>query len=314
MSQTHPRHASHASIFTRGPISAHGSLSPDSFRPGRMPVMAELGHNRPPTPFVRAGNCAFDMWMTRTYTTPMAEDPKGQKHHYIPVFYLKQWMGPQETVCEFSRPRDRVKTRHVHPDGTGYVRGLYAIDDLDHNVVNAIENMLLKPSDGMAAEALHCLLREEPFPHPARMRHAWTRFLLSLLLRYPEAIGQMKKQLRKNVERMYIEHRKPEEPESFAEYEATLGANDLAQLHGKLMVDLMQDSKMGRLIFGINWGVVAFTNCKHELLTSDRPVVSNKFPISANMCAFPSVRPRCSSQVRLSTLKESSVALIQEKS
>jgi hypothetical protein len=236
---------------------------------------------------MRAGNYAFDMGMTRTYTTPMAKDPKGQKHHYIPVFYLKQWMGPKETVCEFSRPRNRVKTRHVHPDGTGYVRGLYAIDDLDPNVVNAIENMFLKPSDGTAAEALHCLLREEPFTHPARMRHAWTRFLLSLLLRYPEAIGQMKKQLRENVERMYIDHRKPEEPETFAEYEATLGTNELARLHGKLMMDLMQDSKMGRLIFGMNWGVVAFTNCKHELLTSDRPIVSNKFPISANHMCFP---------------------------
>jgi hypothetical protein len=217
----------------------------------------------------------------------MTTEPKGQKHHYIPVFYLKRWMGPKGTVCEFSRPRDRVKTRYVHPDGTGYVRGLYAIDDLDPNVVNAIENMFLKPSDGTAAEALHCLLREEPFAHPLRMRHSWTRFLLSLLLRYPEAIGQMKKQLRENVERMYLTNRKPEEPETFAEYEATLGTNELARLHGKLMMDLMNDSKMGRLIFGMFWGVVGFANCKHELLTSDRPVVSNRFPISADHMCLP---------------------------
>jgi hypothetical protein len=84
----------------------------------------------------------------------MSKEPKGQKHHYIPVFYLRQWMGARQTVCEFSRPYDRVKTRFPHPDGTGYVRGLYAIDDLDANVANAIEDMFLKPSDGMAAEAL----------------------------------------------------------------------------------------------------------------------------------------------------------------
>ena len=35
------------------------------------------------------------------------------------------------------------------------------------------------------------------------------------------------------------------------------------------------------------WGVVAFTNYKHELLTSDRSVVSNKFPISANHMCLP---------------------------
>jgi hypothetical protein len=217
----------------------------------------------------------------------MAKDSKGQKHHFIPVFYLKQWMGPKKTVCEFSRPYDRVKTRSPHPDGTGYVRGLYAIDDLDPKVVNAIEDMFLKPSDGMAAEALQCLLREVPFTHPTRMRHAWTRFLLSLLIRYPEAVVQMKRQLRENVEQIYHRTRQPDEPETFAEYEAKLGTNELARVHGKLMMDLMLDSKMGRLIFGMHWGVVAFTSHRHELLTSDRPVVSNEFSISANHMCLP---------------------------
>jgi hypothetical protein len=217
----------------------------------------------------------------------MATESKGQKHHYIPVFYLKQWMGAGKTVCEFSRPRDRVKTRSPHPDGTGYVRGLYAIDDLDPKVVNAIEDMFLKPSDGMAAEALQCLLREAPFTHPIRMRHAWTRFLLSLLIRYPEAITQMKSQLHENVEQIYLKTRQPDEPETFAEYEAIHGTNELARVHGKLMMDLMLDSKMGRLIFAMQWGVVAFTNHRHQLLTSDRPIVSNQFPISANHICLP---------------------------
>src|SRR5581483_4429623 len=216
----------------------------------------------------------------------MEEEPKGQKHHYIPVFYLKQWMG-KNTVCEFSRPYDRVKTRSPHPDGTGYIRGLYAIDDLDPNVVNAIEDMFLKPSDGMAAEALHCLLREVPFTHPERMRHAWTRFVLSLLIRYPEAIAQMKKQLRENVEKIYEQTRNPDEPPTFAEYEAKLGTNELARVHGKLMMDLMLDSRMGKLIFGMHWGVISFSNYKHELLTSDRPVVSNQFPITGNHMCLP---------------------------
>jgi len=217
----------------------------------------------------------------------MAKDHKGQKHHYIPVFYLKQWMGPRNTVCEYSRPYDRVKTRSPHPDGTGYMRGLYAIDDLDPNVVNAIENMFLKPSDGMAAEAMQCLLRGVPFTHPVRMRHAWTRFLLSLFIRYPEAIAQMKIKLRENVEEIYRRTRQPDEPETFAEYEAKLRTNELARVHGKLMMDLMLDSKMGRMIFGMHWGVLSFSNYRRELLTSDRPIVSNQFPISANHMCLP---------------------------
>ena len=122
-------------------------------------------------------------------------------------FLPEAGMGTQNTVCEFSRPYDRVTTRPPHPDGTGYVRGLYAIDDPDANVVNAIEDMFLKPNDGMAAEALHCLLREVPFPQPQRMRHAWTRFILSLLIRYPEAISEMKRHFRRISEECT---RKPE--------------------------------------------------------------------------------------------------------
>jgi hypothetical protein len=119
------------------------------------------------------------------------------------------------------------------------------------------------------------------------MRHAWTRFVLSLLIRYPESVSEMKLHLRKNVERLYLETRKPEEPETFAEYEAKMETNELARLHAKLMMDLMLDSRMGRLIFGMHWGVVSFTNHRYELLTSDRPVVSNQFPISANHMCLP---------------------------
>jgi hypothetical protein len=57
----------------------------------------------------------------------MSKEPK---HHYIPVFYLKQWMGGDDRVCEFSKPHDRVKPRRTHPDGTGYVRGLNTIAGL----------------------------------------------------------------------------------------------------------------------------------------------------------------------------------------
>jgi hypothetical protein len=39
-------------------------------------------------------------------------------------------------------------------------------------------------------------------------------------------------------------------------YEAKLGINELARVHGKLMMDLMLDSRMGKLIFGMQWGVI----------------------------------------------------------
>ena len=117
--------------------------------------------------------------------------PEGEKHHYIPAFYLKQWAGADGRLCQYSRPYVQVKPKRVHPDGTGYVRGLYAIDDTDPAIVNAVEAMFLKPSDGLAHEALLNLLREKPFPKP-QMRTSWSRFVLSLMIRTQRRLQFMK--------------------------------------------------------------------------------------------------------------------------
>ena len=150
---------------------------------------------------------------------------KEGKHHYIPVFYLQQWADARSRLIEFSRqgPDRAVKTRPTSPSGTGYVRGLYRMDDIDPNVVNAIEILFLKPSDGLAAEALQCFLEEREFPNSGPMRTSWSRFMLSLMIRYPEAVAHMKIRLRANVEKMYEQTRKPDEPATFAEFEATQG-------------------------------------------------------------------------------------------
>jgi hypothetical protein len=82
--------------------------------------------------------------------------PKEQKHHYIPVFYLRQWAtSARSTLIEFSQqgPARLVKPRPTSPKGTGYVRGLYSLEGLDAHVLNAVEDQFLKPSDGLAAEA-----------------------------------------------------------------------------------------------------------------------------------------------------------------
>src|ERR1700722_4711869 len=193
---------------------------------------------------------------------------KEGNHHYLPIFYLKQWAGSDQRLCEYKRRYHGVLPKRVFPAATGYVQGLYSIDDTDPDVVNAIETKFLMPADGLAAEAMRNLILDRPFTLPVRMRHSWTRFVLSLMIRYPEAIAEMKRQLRENVTKVYLETKKDNEPDNFAEYEALHGTNELARLHGKLMMDLMQDSRMGRLIYNMFWRVLHYSVSKHDLLTS----------------------------------------------
>jgi hypothetical protein len=50
------------------------------------------------------------------------KDKLGDKHHYIPKFYLKQWAVLDGKLCEFRKPYKTVVDRMTDPDGTGYVR------------------------------------------------------------------------------------------------------------------------------------------------------------------------------------------------
>ena len=44
---------------------------------------------------------------------------EGDKRHYIPKFYLKQWALTGGKLCEFRKPREKVVDRMRDPDGTG---------------------------------------------------------------------------------------------------------------------------------------------------------------------------------------------------
>ncbi|MDR7141835.1 DUF4238 domain-containing protein [Rhizobium sp. BE258] len=51
------------------------------------------------------------------------------KHHFLPVFYLKNWRGEDGRLVQFSRPYGtKVKALRKHPDATGFIKKLYAIE------------------------------------------------------------------------------------------------------------------------------------------------------------------------------------------
>lgn len=81
----------------------------------------------------------------------------GDKHHYIPKFYLKQWAVTDGELCEFRKPHKTVVDRMTDPDGTGYVRGLYTFDT--HSLDGSfLERKFLLKVDNDANRALKQLL------------------------------------------------------------------------------------------------------------------------------------------------------------
>src|SRR4051794_36611270 len=114
--------------------------------------------------------------------------PQEPKHHYIPVFYLKQWANEKKELCEFSNPYDRVKPRTTSPDGTGYVRGLNTVEGLPDVEKRYLEEVFFQIADDGAAQALRILLGLPPWALTPKERSSWSRFIMSLLVRNPESI------------------------------------------------------------------------------------------------------------------------------
>lgn len=159
------------------------------------------------------------------------------KHHYIPVFYLKRWLNADGKVCEFSRPyNNEVKVRYVHPDGTGYLRRLYALQNFPEDLAHQVEHQFFRPIDSLAATALAILEGSTLETWTIDTRSAWSRFMLSLMLRCPEDIEIFRRQWRGHylstsgrLEAKYDELRGAQDPPTFAEYLAQTPVPKLEQ-------------------------------------------------------------------------------------
>src|SRR5450631_3276997 len=119
----------------------------------------------------------------------------GQKHHYIPIFYLDRWTGLDGRLIEYSRRYQGVVPRPTYPNGTGYVRGLYTIPDVPLDQAEVIETKLMSSVDNWASKALARMLQDGDSVGRLEKREAlgWCQFLYSLIVRNPEhleLIGQ----------------------------------------------------------------------------------------------------------------------------
>lgn len=205
---------------------------------------------------------------------------KEGKHHYIPVFYLKQWMGGDERICEFSRPYDRVKPRRTHPDGTGYVHGLNTIPGLPPHDLQYLENIFFKITDDYAAKALHILLTDPPWNFTTEVRSGWSRFLMSLILRNPESVAKHQaaaealfKNALPDIEADYAKRKAETDPPTYLEYAQLRSPNPAGRIRAILLQRVIDSEFSGSRLNGMRWMVLHDPSPKHLLLTSDRPVV-----------------------------------------
>jgi hypothetical protein len=213
---------------------------------------------------------------------PPPKEKKLPKHHYIPVFYLKQWAGDNGQLCEFSRKYKQVKPRRTSPDGTGYVRGLYRLPNVAEDRADIIETAYMGTVDNDAARALQILTDKNSGLRSLteKMKVHWARFLHCMILRSPEYLASIEAILQRDAHdavesyrETYASTRTDKEPATFEEFKMRFLANPLNTSAARIIHRLVNSETIVRKLCEMRWHVAEFSNPPNLLLTSDRPLV-----------------------------------------
>jgi len=189
----------------------------------------------------------------------------------------------------------------IAPKNTGYESGLYRLEGYPPEQANAIEKNFMAPVvDEPASRALQALLGGDLADLAPELRQAWTRFVMSLIVRNPVRVEQVSTDAAKSVRQTLLET--PAE-----EYEAVRGADDPATLlewaeqntpalfdtYGlQMLPGLITHKPTGDAIIQMKWCVVRLPPDVRDMLTCDRPVYMSHGVMDENCIIALAISPR----------------------
>ena len=69
-------------------------------------------------------------------------------HHFNPRFYLGQWKGPDQRLCEVRLIKSKIVAKRKFPQNTGCLKDLYRIDGVSDDIAQNLETQFFSPSTG----------------------------------------------------------------------------------------------------------------------------------------------------------------------
>ena len=202
------------------------------------------------------------------------------KHHYLPVFYLRQWARADGKVFRYHRPFGDVVAGPIAPKNTGFEAGLYGLDGYPEGQRNAIEtDFMAAVVDSPAALALRVLISCDQEQMTHELGRAWTRFVMSLIVRHPSAIDEITGKAAEGLKSALLQEpaeyealRRPDDPPTLLQWTERNLPQVLAN-HGKqLLPGIVSHAPTRDAILRMRWATFGITQASPDLLLSDRPV------------------------------------------
>lgn len=217
------------------------------------------------------------------------------KHHYIPQFYLRPWLGDDHKLEEFRRGyRGRIEVGRYGTKSTGFAVDLYTLAGTTPDTRQNVEKYFMGLVDHSAVKARDMML-EGVIPTDESTRHSWARFLMSLILRNPEEISTFKERFGADLmtpdaelQARYESAKSPDDPPTLEEWLQLSDPTYSERSAIIAMTRLVENQNVLRLIRGMNWRVIDTRDRLRRLMTSDRPIViTNGLGRYDGHCALP---------------------------
>jgi len=200
-------------------------------------------------------------------------------HHFIPAFFLAQWVGAGRKLIEYTIKHGRLIAKPVGPRATGFEARLYSFPELPPDAAHFLEQKFFDYADRVASEALKLHLDGSSTGWTVELRSAWSRFVVALHLRHPDAMPELKAAAKSvwdgsgaKYQKDYEAIKKPEDPPTFDEYLAAKDPLAGTKMHVNMIIKVFDNDILGRHLNNIPWGVLDVSASKHRFLLSCRPV------------------------------------------
>ncbi|WP_299734108.1 DUF4238 domain-containing protein [uncultured Tateyamaria sp.] len=203
-------------------------------------------------------------------------------HHYLPSFYQARWVGENGKLRRFSKPyADKFVAKWVSPQVSGGEKRLYTDPSAVPERAQDAETGFMSPLDSAAADALTALEQGDPrMRRDTRMRSAWSRFLMSLMMRMPDHLDTLETGLAEEwarhmpeLETAYSKNNRPGDPLTFTEYMETRSPSEMRSWMVAVLPALVDHAPIGELLNNMRWFIRRIQG-NAEFLTSDRPIIT----------------------------------------
>ena len=203
-------------------------------------------------------------------------------HHYLPSFYQARWVGENGRLLRFSKPyADNLVAKWISPQVSGGEKRLYTDPSAVPERAQDAETGFMSPLDSAAAEALTALERGDPrMQRNPRMRSAWSRFLMSLMMRMPDHPDTLEAGLAEEwtrhmpeLETAYSKNKGPGDRSTFTEYMETRPPSAMRSWMVSVLQTLVDHALIGELLNNMRWFIRRIEG-NAKFLTSDRPIIT----------------------------------------